>query len=143
MTLAALPFTLERWADVALQPEQLHEPANHEHAAVLSNGHAVAMVDASGHTIGCGGLCPVGGDEAVAWTYIGRDAGQHMLGLVRLMRETLAEATGRYRVIKAATLDGFAPGCRMLLLLGFRLKDELDHNGRHYLIYERRESSLQ
>lgn len=138
--LEARPFTFERWADVALQPEQEHEPANRAQAAVMSNGHAVAMVDqVTGHTIGCGGLCPVKDGEAVAWTYIGRDAGPHLVALVREMRRVLDDA--RYPVVKAATLQGFAPGERMLALLGFSKTGELQHNGRSYIVFERRESS--
>lgn len=140
MTLEVHPFTFERWLDVALQPEQMHEGPKPEVAAVLSNGYAVAMVDAQGHTVGCGGLCPVKDGEAVAWTYIGRDAGRHMLALVREMRRAIE--AGGYRVVKAATIDGFGPGCRMLAMLGFHQTAAIDHNGRHYLIYERRESVL-
>lgn len=137
--LEAREFTFERFADVALQPEQLHEPPSLEYFAVLSRGHAVAMVDGQGHTVGCGGLCPVkDGSEAVAWTYIGRDAGAHMTGLMREMRRALRERAGRFEVIKTATLGGFGPGCRMLAMLGFSQSSEMFKNGRHYLIWERR-----
>lgn len=139
--LEAREFTAERWADVALQPQQEHEGPSPERFGALSCGHAVAICDASGHTIGCGGLCPLGGDEAVAWTYIGRDAGRHLTGLVREMRRALDAAAPKFRCIKAATIDGFAPGCRMLAMLGFHRAGDITHNGRHYLIYERRESS--
>lgn len=115
------PFSFERWCDVALQPEQEHEPPTAEFARRLATeGESWAYVDEDGHTLAVGGLYPVGPGQAVAWSYLGRDCGERMVTLVRAMRRIMSEHANRWPVIRATVLKDFTAGQRMMRVLGFK-----------------------
>jgi hypothetical protein len=116
-----VPFSYERWCDVALQAEQLHEPPTANMAAHLAlHGKVWAYESADGITIAVGGLYPIGPGQAAAWTYLGADSGEHMVALVRAMRRIMAEHANQWPIIRATVLDDFAAGQRLMALLGFK-----------------------
>lgn len=135
-----VPFTLERWENLALQPEQAHESPTLNNALRLeAEGESYAFVDLEGHTIACGGLYPFGSGQAMAWSYVGKDAGPHLRRLVRESRAVLASHQDRWPVMRAATLVEFEAGHRLLKLLGFRHLGAapMTVRGRSYMVYER------
>lgn len=139
--MRAVPFTLARWRDVVLQPEQETEPPTEEGAALLmSQGATWAYEDGAGHTIACGGLYPVGPGQAVAWSYIGADAGRHMAGIVRAMRSAIATHKDRWPIVRCTVVRGFAAGRRLMDLLGFVPllgAEPIEFRARVYDVFER------
>lgn len=135
-----VPFTLERWQDIALQPQQEHEsPTLNNFLRLEAEGESFAFIDQDGHTIACGGFYPYGDGQAYAWSYVGADAGQHMARLVRESRAVLASRQDRWPVMRAATLVEFEAGHRLLKLLRFKNlgAPPMTVNGRSYTVYER------
>lgn len=139
--MRAVPFTLERWQDVTLQAEQEHEPPTADAADLLSaQGATWAYEDGAGHTIAVGGLYPVGPGQAAAWTYIGADAGRHMVGLVRAMRQAIDGHKDRWPVIRATVLKDFAEGRRLMAMLGFvplLASEPITFRARVYNVFQR------
>jgi hypothetical protein len=138
--MRAVPFTLERWQAIALQPEQAHEPPTADTAAYLrQHGVSWAYEADDGHTLACGGLLPVGPGEAVAWSYVGADAGPHMLGLIRAARAIMREHQNRWPVIRATVVKDFAAGRRLMDMLGFvpMLVEPIDFRDRRYDVFQR------
>lgn len=129
MTL--VPFTLERFADIRLQPEQRRDTFD---LTVPQIGEAYA-IEIDGHCIGCGGLYPVTADVACAWAFIGEDAGPYFVRMVRAMSEVLERA--HWRVVRAGVLSGFAPGHRLLAMLGFQpVGAAVFYGARVYNVFE-------
>lgn len=139
--ISEVPFSIERWQDVRLQPEQQHEPPSPEFAErLVENGANWAFVDSTGHTIAVGGLYPVADGQAIAWTYLGEDCGPHMVTLVRVMRGAIEKHKGRWPLIRATVLDGFAAGERLMRLLGFvplLPSEPIAFGARVYHVYQR------
>ena len=136
-----VPFSFAVWADVALQPEQIHEPPTEAYAERLArDGVAFAVADDEGHTIGVGGLYPVGPGQAVAWTYIGRDAGPYMLPIIRTIRAVLKQHENRWPLVRATVIKDFAAGERLIRMLGFQPllpSEPLMFGARVYSVWQR------
>lgn len=139
--ISPVPFTLDRWRDVRLQPAQEHEPPNPGYAdRLVAEGEAVAYDDGAGHTVAVGGLYPVGPGQAVAWTYLGADCGRYMTGLVRAMRRTIDDNRERWPVVRAAVLADFPEGRRLMAMLGFvpLLNSEpIMWAGKTYIVFQK------
>lgn len=69
---------------------------------------------------GCGGILHQWPGRAIAWALIGRTKPQEWTAIVRRMKTIIAgaEAGSVWRLEAQANAD-FAPGCRLLELLGF------------------------
>jgi len=139
--ISEVPFTLDRWKNVRLQPEQEHEPPTPEYAErLVSEGVTWAYDDADGHTIAVGGLYPVGPGQAVAWTYLGCDSGPYILALVRAMKRAMDAHKNRWPVLRASVLKDFAAGQRLMALLGFVPllgTEPIAFRARIYLVYQK------
>lgn len=118
---------------VPFQPEhvgqmliQAHQQEAYLDGWVAPPGDAwTAMVD--GRPIGCAGLTELWTGRAMAWSILAKDAGPHMLSIVRAIRRKLASVP--YRRIEMAVKVGFPPGCHFADLLGF----EIEQKARAYL----------
>lgn len=115
--IGTVPFSLDLWRDVVLQPEQA---PNDEALRALEGGPSWSFVDATGHCIACGCLFPASEHIAVAVAYIGADAGPAMPALFLKARKILKEAHARWPIIRAGVLEGFTAGERLIELLGFK-----------------------
>ena len=98
------------------QKEHEANPATLDAEAVLALGPATAALWHGG-VVGVGGLAHQWPGRAIAWCYLGPDAGRCMVALSRLVRREV-EASGVTR-IEAYADCGFAQAHRWLLLLGF------------------------
>jgi hypothetical protein len=110
-----VPFTKERWLDVILQPQQTRD---HDRIDEVIETATIAFVDENDHCVACGGLWPFSESVAVAWAYIGADAGRHMVALLRAARSILKAAA--WPEVRSGALIDFPAGNRLLHLLGFR-----------------------
>ena len=127
-----VPFTLERWRDVILQPEQTRD---HDQIEGVLHSGMVAFVDEKDHCVACGGLWPASDSMAVAWAYIGADAGRHMVALLRAARRVLRASL--WPEVRSGALAEFPAGNRMLELLGFRHIGQVEHSqSRVYRVFE-------
>lgn len=91
--------------------------------------NALAMQDATGHawtamvndkTMACAGVVELWPGRAFAWALIDKDAGRHMIGITRAVKNTLAWLP--YRRIEMAVIAGFDEGMRWAEMLGFKLE---------------------
>lgn len=88
-------------------------------------------------------LCSAGLDESLPqasliWCLMSVQARTHFVALTRAARRLISVASRP--VVVASVQDGFAPGCRLLTLLGFEHVTEACFEGpdtAHYLIYRR------
>jgi hypothetical protein len=132
--IAEVPFTLERWRDVVLQPEQRRD---HGDAMTAFDGPTWTYVDEVDHCLAVGGLYPVTEHVAVAWAYIGRDAGRVMPALFLKARRVLRAHRERWPIIRSGALVDFAAGHRLLELLGFKaLGVDVTHEARVISVFE-------
>lgn len=127
-------FSLELWRDITLQPQQRRD---HNDAMRVFSGDTWTFVDDAGHCIAIGGLFEAVSGVAVAWAYIGADAGPHMVALAFKARRILNDNAGRWLVIRSGALSDFKAGLRLLGLLGFTsLGVSVTHEGRSYDVFE-------
>lgn len=134
-----VPLTAEHLARLALQPAQawcrphLTDDTLTETAAL---GGYTALVE--GEPIACCGLMPFWPGRAMAWSFIGANAGSHMVALTRAVQRHFA-ACG-VRRIEAYVDEGFDAGRRWVELLGFEFEGRLEAflpDGRSQLLYAR------
>lgn len=89
-------------------------------ASLVGDLTFTAMAD--GEPIAVGGVTPLWENRALAWTFIGENAGPHFVALHRAVRRVLDLAP--YRRIEADTPCEFEQGHRWLRMLGFNLEAE-------------------
>lgn len=131
--ISQVPFSLEAWHDIVLQPEQTR---NHLDFTSV-DGPRWAFIDDNGHCLATGGLFPAMPSIAVAWAYIGADCGPHMPVLFRRARAALSEGLTRWPVIRSGALYDFKAGNRLLKMLGFKsLGIDITHETRVYSVFE-------
>ena len=110
-----VPFEFAHLVSLRLQPEQAHaKPSRAVVQRLEAEGVAFSYLDEDGHAVMCGGLLPFEDQGAMAWSWIGADAGPHMLALVRESRRVLASHEDEWPVMRALTLVEFGAGNRFL-----------------------------
>lgn len=72
-----------------------------------------------GDPIICGGFIPYWSGRCMAWTYMGANAGPHIVHITRVVREKLAAVKGR---IEMTVRADFANGLRWARMLGFTVE---------------------
>lgn len=77
--------------------------------------------------IACAGVAEVWNGRAVAWAFISKDAGRHMMSIHRAVAGFLSAS--RFRRIEAWVDEGFEPGMRWMALLGFTQETALPMQG--------------
>jgi hypothetical protein len=73
--------------------------------------------------IGAAGFRPIWEGRAAVWALVGKQAGAAMIPITRKLRFFLA--TCPVNRIEMTVRERFVPGCRLALLLGFRLEATL------------------
>lgn len=119
---------------VDFKAEHLESLGLQESQAYLSSWVTPAMAEtleshpsftgiAEGKIIGCAGIIPIWQGRAMAWAYIGEDAGKHF---VKVHREVKKFLDNCYIKRIEATVDaGFDAGHRWMGMLGFELEAPL------------------
>lgn len=129
--MTIIPYTPDHLAAINLQPEQVRDTFDE---SVPEKGDSWAMV-IDGRSVAVGGLYPVLPNMAVAWAFIGADAGPHFVRMVRAMREKLDASS--WPVVRAGALHGFAAAGRLLRMLGFQQVNAVTHyRARVYDVFE-------
>ena len=75
-----------------------------------------------GEPVGCCGVLRQWEGRAVAWMYLDKGAGRHLIRGVRFIKRYLE--TTPYRRIEATVDEGFEEGHRLVKMLGFKLEAE-------------------
>ncbi len=138
-------MTVERFhpdhlRELDLQPAQEAARAawdDPDYVAAITAGTAGTLRNASGKVIACAGFVEVDGGS-IAWAFLSRDAGRHMVTAVRAARRLMEVAP---HPVVATAACGFPQGCRLLEMLGFTRRPEPVSGvslqpGLHY-VYER------
>ena len=73
--------------------------------------------------VGAAGIRPIWEGRAVAWAFLGRDAGPAMVAIAKKLRFVIA--TYPARRLELTVRANFEPGCRLAALLGFRAEARL------------------
>ncbi len=118
-----VPYRPEHLARLLNEPD-----VNVFFGAVDTPGYAEALEKvgpaftalAGARVLACGGIREEWAGRGTAWALLSGRVGAQMVVLHRAARRVLA--LGRFRRVEAAVVDGYAPGCRWLDLLGFRLE---------------------
>lgn len=135
-------MTVERFhpdhlREIDLQPAQRDTAAafdDAEYMTALCSGLAGTLRDASGAVVACAGVVEVD-DGSIGWAFLSRDAGRHMVAVVRMARRIMETAA---MPILSSAACSFPQGCRMLEILGFERQPEPVEGvslqaGPHYL----------
>lgn len=98
---------------------------------------AATVYDEEG-VIACLGLLPLGERKALSWAFLGARAGQHLLGLTRLVLRTIAASD--FQRVEATVISGFNEGHRWAKMLGYELETpagmkNYDSSGNTYYQY--------
>lgn len=75
-----------------------------------------------GNPVGCCGVLKQWEGRAVAWMYLDKKAGRHLIRGVRFIKRYLE--TTPYRRIEATVDEGFEQAHRLVQMLGFKLEAE-------------------
>lgn len=116
-------FKPEHLREIELQPAQREAAAawdDAEYMAAITGGAAGTLRNASGAVIACAGVVEVDGGS-IAWAFLSRHAGRHMVELVRAARRLIDVAP---RPVMSTAACGFPQGCRLLEMLGFERQPE-------------------
>lgn len=128
-------LTADHLAQIRPQAAQSFEAAVQGLAVPPGDGWAAVV---AGQTVAAAGLIELWPGRAYAWALLDRDAGQHMVGIVRAIRSRLDAAC--LRRIEMAVDAEFKPGARFAELLGFHLESRARAyfpNGGEGLVYVR------
>lgn len=129
-----VPFSIDLWHDIKLQPEQNRDTFK---MSIAENGPTWTFCDGEGHCIATGGLYEALPGIAVAWAFIGADARPHMLELALQARAVLRAHLTKWPVIRAGVVRGFAAGERLMRLLGFKpLGTSVELGARVYSVFQ-------
>ena len=112
------PFRTGHMTDFAVQNVQRIE-ISPEGVKALEHQHAFTAF-AGSRPVLIAGLAEQWAGRALAWALVSRLAGAHMTALVRVMRRALD--TAPYDRVEATVLRSFAPGIRLVDMLGFQLE---------------------
>lgn len=134
--MVIVPFKAEHLLGLRLQPAQVSAPlVTAEQAAGL--GHAyTALVD--DRPVACAGLYELWPGRALAWAYVGVDAGHEFIAITRAVRRHLEAAS--WRRVEAYVDAGFENGHRWVKALGFGFDGLLRGfmpDGRDMALYSR------
>jgi hypothetical protein len=80
-------------------------------------GQAFTAMD-GGQVLACAGVVEVWAGRAVAWAFLSKNAGRHMMAIHRAVAGYLLAS--KVKRIEAWVDEGFEPGMRWLEMLGFR-----------------------
>ncbi len=109
-------------ARLTLQPAQARggEMPQDVLERMCAAGHAFALVDERAHKVFLmGGFLEVWPGRAALWSLIDKDAGPHMLSIVRTAQRSIGFFEHRFKRIEAYVACDHAEGHRLIHLLGF------------------------
>lgn len=134
-----VPMTSSHLARIRLQPAQAwcrpHLTDDLMNDTVGLGGFTALVGD---EPIACAGLMEFWTGRAMAWSFIGAQAGSHMIALTRAVRDHLEGSP--YRRIEAYVDEGFDAGHRWVGLLGFEAEGLLRAflpDGRNQVLYSK------
>lgn len=103
--------------------QQDGEPLTAEYLEWLKDaGPAATLLKADGTVIACAGVIDLSSGGGYLWCFLSRHAGAHMMAIYRGAQRLVQVARSP---VYATTPPGFAAGCRLLALLGFRVEQAL------------------
>lgn len=101
--------------------------AKPEHGILIERAGQGFSAVVDGNVIACAGVAEVWKGRAVAWAFVSKNAGCHMVGIHKAVAGFLSAS--KFRRVEAWVDDGFEPGMRWLELLGFTLETPLPMRG--------------
>jgi hypothetical protein len=115
-------FQPEHLAQIDLQPAQAAARAalTAQYIGRLLEGPAATMRDDTGRIVACAGVVDFS-DGSLLWAFLAADCRRHMVAIVRGARRLVQVAQ---RPVWATAACDFAPGCRLLQMLGFERQPE-------------------
>lgn len=134
------PFHMEHLKALKLQPSQaqLAPRLGPDVLEFLGGLDAYTAFAPDGEPLACAGLMELWPGRAMAWSFISGNAGRHMLGVTRAVRQFLdLKAPRRTELYVDA---GFEAGYRWAGLLGFEREGYLksfDADGRDQVLFAR------
>lgn len=119
--MMVVPYQPGHLEELVIQPRQAYLRAwiTPEVAKTVAQSPAYTALDEHGDVIGCGGVVPVWEGRALAWSFLGDTAREHMVSITRAVRRFLDMQPQR-RIEITVDLD-FAEGHRWARMLGFKL----------------------
>jgi RimJ/RimL family protein N-acetyltransferase len=113
------PFHVEHLKALKLQPSQrqLGPSLNEEVYEFLSTLDAYTAFAPDGEPLACAGLMDIWPGRAMVWSFISENAGRHMVGVTRAVRQFLDLKAPRR--IEAYVDADFPAGHRWIEMLGF------------------------
>ena len=136
-----VPFKAEHFDKIELQPHQEGFStyiADKKYGKSIEQGSDSFTAFDGNKIIGCAGLVEQWDGRAVAWALLSKDAGKHMLSIVRKIDEYLN--LKNIRRVEASSICGFKPGARLLEMLGFEyegIAKKYTPDGQDVLMYAR------
>lgn len=133
-------FTPEHLRAMDLQAAQLAARGvldDPEYLDAISRGVAGTLLDAAGRPMVSGGVVEFE-DGSLLWSFMAKDAGRHMVSIVRAAMRVVQVAK---RPVYATAACDFPQACRLLELLGFtreHVVEGVDYAGGSNYVYVRR-----
>ncbi len=133
------PFQMDDLRTLKLQPAQVHCMDSITEDVLASHESLDAYTLRVGdEVVAVAGLMWFWEGRAMAWSYIGANAGQHMRALTRVVRDFLDHCT--VRRVEAYVDPEFDAGLRWVELLGFKREGLLEGflvDGRDQVLFAR------
>lgn len=132
------PFNADHLGAMTLQPHQayLHEFITDDYLQVLLAGEVARTIRVDGRIVACFGVATVPAIGRMLWCFFADIARNHLVRLHRFARDFTTEHAHPF--LHATVEQGFAPGERMMRLLGFTFVDVIEHYGpdaRNHLLF--------
>lgn len=115
------PFKVEHLEQIVAQEAQrnLGQWMNAEQARSLEGPYAFSGIE-EGEVLICAGLAPIWGNRAMAWAYVGKNAGKRMVAITKAVLRCLKACP--FDRIEATVDYEFTAGHRWVWTLGFNVE---------------------